>query len=498
MNAFSLPTWLKPGGSTQIFAHSPNRRPNLSSLARLDETQLPRFVRESEVALKYLRLLGPLNWSRFPDRPDQRFALDIPPLSYVPFIAAYLVKIDQHLPYVSDLRQYLIEHPALVWVLGFPLVPSSAFSWGFDVARSLPSHRHFSRLLRSLSNPGLQFLLDETVRLIQAELRSELDAEHPFGDCISLDTKLVIAWVKENNPKVFIEGRRYDKTQPPKGDPDCRLGCKRKTNQTRKAEGIETLPTPLKDAVPGAKVEIGEYFWGYGSGVVSTKVSQWGEFVLAELTQPFDQPDASYFHPLMIQTERRLGRKPRFGALDAAFDCFYVYEYFADAKGFAAVPFVQRGGQAKRIFSEDGRPHCAADRPMILRYTFWCKTTLIPHQRGRYVCPLRFPKPNGETCPIQHKNWEKGGCVTTMAMSQGARLRYQMDRDSQDYKEVYKQRTATERVNSQAVEFGIERPKLRNAASIANHNTLTYVLINLHALQRVCQRKAERNQAVSA
>jgi len=91
---------------------------------------------------------------------------------------------------------------------------------------------------------------------------------------------------------------------------------------------------------------------------------------LAELTQPFDQPDVSYFRPLLAQVEQRLGFKPRFGALDAAFDAFYVYEYF--------------------------------------------------------------------------------------------------------------------------------HPKLRNQASITNQNSLTYILINLHALQRIRQRLAERGQAITA
>jgi hypothetical protein len=111
---------------------------------------------------------------------------------------------------------------------------------------------------------------------------------------------------------------------------------------------------------------------------------------------------------------------------------------------------------------------------------------------------LRYPKLSAEVCPIQHKNWAKDGCVSTLATSPGARLRYQMDRDSDLYKRIYKQRTATERINSQAVDLGIERPKLRNRASITNHNTLTYILINLHALQRIRQRKAKREQAVSA
>ena len=50
--------------------------------------------------------------------------------------------------------------------------------------------------------------------------------------------------------------------------------------------------------------------------MVTTKVPEWGEIVLAELTQTFDKGDATYFSPLMVQVERRLGRRPCFGALD--------------------------------------------------------------------------------------------------------------------------------------------------------------------------------------
>lgn len=80
---------------------------------------------------------------------------------------------------------------------------------------------------------------------------------------------------------------------------------------------------------------------------------------------------------------------------------------------------------------------------------------------------------------------------TLMATSKGARLRYQLDRQSEDFKELYKQRTATERINAQAKELGIERPKLRNQRAIANQNTLIYVIINLRALQRLRKQKTE-------
>jgi hypothetical protein len=491
MITISIPTGLSdlhPGHWPRLFPRLALQRPNLSELARMPESQLPRFVRESAVALKYLRLLSPLDWAHFPERPDHRFDPKRAPLPYASFAAAYLIKIDQHLPYMSDLWDYLVEHPALVWILGFPLVRASTSSWGFDTRASLPTHRHLSRMLRTLPNSVLQFLLDDTVRLLQTALQDQAPA---FGDRISLDTKHVIAWVKENNPKAYVQ-ERYDKNKQPNGDPDCRLGCKRKSNQRKKHQSAESLPTPATNPVPAKDVRVGEYYWGYGSGVVATKVAGWGEFVLAELTQTFDQPDVSYFYPLLADVERRLGRHPRFGALDAAFDAFYVYEAFDDAGGFAAVPLTKRGGHKVRTFSEEGLPLCDAGLPMPLKYTYQCRTTLIVHQRGRYACPLRYPEPTGEVCPIQHKNWAKQGCVTTLATSKGARVRYQIDRDGDAYKEIYKQRTATERINSQAVALGVERPKLRNAVSIANHNTLTYVLINVHALQRVRQRLGKR------
>jgi len=459
---------------------------NLHDLAHQPEL-LPDFVRHSAVAMRFLSLVGTMPWDRFPER-DLEIGHPRRSVPYAAFAAACLLKLEEQLVTMTALRRYLVEHPALVWLLGFPLVRSSAFPWGFDADASLPTGRHFTRMLRTMPNSVCQFLLDGTVTLIQAELAG-LGIQ--LGDCISLDTKLIIAWVKENNPKAYVSDR-YDKSKQPKGDPDCRLGCKRRHNQRKSSS--ELPPTPTREPVPASSVSVGEYYWGYASGVVATKVDDWGEFVLAELTQPFDCSDVSYFFPLMAQMERRLGHKPRFGAFDAAFDAFYVYEYFHsdDHGGFAAVPFVQRGGYKKRPFSAGGLPLCQAGLAMPLRYRYMDRSSLTEHEKGRYVCPLHFPATTGQACPVQHERWSKGGCVTTMATSVGARIRYQLDRNSAPYKQVYRQRTATERVNSQAVELDIERPKLRNGSAIANLNTLIYALINLRALQRLRRRKAQR------
>lgn len=453
-----------------------DQRPPLNQLAALPRHQLPRFVQESPVACHYLALLGGLDWEHYPESrcsPAEAAQHRGPvPQPTAPYVAAFLVKVDRQLPHMAQVRRYLIEQPALPWLFGFPLVASTAFPWGFDVAASLPAHRHFNRILRHLPNRDLQFLLSSSIAL----LRPLLPPGTVLGDEISLDTKHIIAWVKENNPKAFWKGGRFHKERQPKGDPDCKVGFKATANQPP--------PAPKTDGAPGSKARVGDYYWGYASGLVATKVPHWGEVVLAEKTLPFDHGELSYFLPLLRQVEQRLGRRPRFAALDAAFDAFYVYAYFHHAGGFAAVP-LRNPNEALRQFADNGLPLCDAGLPMPRKATFIDRTHLLHHRHGRYACPLCFPTQTQTSCPINHPKRAKGGCLTAMPTSIGTRLRAQLDRKGEQFQQVYRQRTASERIFSQAFELGIERPKLRNGRSIANLNTLIYVTINLRTRLRL-------------
>ena len=446
--------------------------------------RLPAFGKESLTTLRLLELLGPLLWTQFPDR-DLGHAWRFQAIPFAALAAAELIRLNESQTSMGHLHQFLLEHPGLIWLLGFPLHPAPNHPLGFNAQASLPTPRHLTQMLRHLPNAALQFLLTNSVQLILAELVAR---EASMVECVSLDTKHIVAWVKENNPKTYVSDR-FNKQRQPAGDPDCKLGCKRRHNQ---------VVTPARKAVPASTVSVGEYYWGYGSGIVVTKIPGWGEFVLAELTQPFDQGDVTYFFPLMRQVEDRLGYRPRFGTFDAAFDAWYIYAYFYRENdplgGCAAVPFSEKGGYKAqgRQFTAEGLPLCAAGLPMPLRFTYTDRTScLVEHERGKYVCPLRFPSQTAKTCPAHHKQWKKGGCTAMMPTSIGARLRYQLDRDSDFYKSLYRQRSAVERINSQAVALGIERPHLRNGQAIANQNTLIYVLINLRFLQRLSQGQAE-------
>ena len=483
-------------------------RPSLAQLAGMPQDEWPPFVRESAAARKYIDLLGGLAWANFPPRHEGPARRGPQPAPDAPVVAAFLVKLDKGLPSMAKLRQELVEQPALTWALGFPLLPSAEFSYGFDVAQSLPSHRHLSRLLRKLPQAQMQFLLKGTVQLFQDELPPDLY----FGDEICGDTKHIIAWVRENNPKEKIRGGRFHQERQPRGDKDCKVGFKANGNRMSSSasptspsaltsEGAAVIPTtaglPASGSLP--KPKDGQYYWGYASGVVVTQAADGGEVVLAELTQTFDHSDESYFFPLMAQTEVNLGRKPKFGAWDAAYDTFYVHEYFTLAGGFAAVPWATRTDQ-KKTFSPEGLPLCAAGLVMPLKSRVQKKSgCLVPHELGRYACPLLFPDKTGEICPINHPNWQRTGtdqgCITALPTSVGARARHELDRESEAFHRLYDQRSAVERINSQAVALGIERPHLRNQNSITGcplgQNTLIYVLINLRTWQRGKEKKAQ-------
>jgi len=455
-------------------------KPNLHTFWQHPERQ-PICARTNPTVQRHLALLGPLDWANFPERDLERNWGQLP-IPFAALAAAELIRLHQGLQSASDLHLFLREHPGFIPLLGFPLVPAPNHPLGFNALASLPTVRHLARMLRQLPNAAPRFLLADSVRLIQAELTARQVA---LPQCVSLDTKHILAWVKENNRKTYVKDR-FNKHRQPAGDPDCRLGCKRTRNQAP-PEG-----TPTRNPVAASGRKVGEFYWGYASGIVVAKIPDLGEFVLAELTQPFDQADTTYFFPLMAQVEERLGYRSRFGALDAAFDAWYVYAYFYrdsdPAHGMAAVPFVAKGGMAAggRQFDPDGLPLCRAGLSMRLRQAFTDRTAcLIEHERGQYVCPLADGLHQRLPCPVHCKQSKHGGCTAMMPTSVGARLRYQLDRDGELYKSIYRQRTADERINAQALALGIERPHLRNRAAITNQNTLIYTLINLRFLQRL-------------
>jgi len=372
------------------------------------------------------------------------------------YLKAFLVRIKEGLPYATQLRAFLVKHPLLVIELGFQLVLDASQPYGFDVDATLPTRFWLGEKLRQLDQGVLTELLAGTVRALADEIPG-------LGETVAFDVKHLYAWVKENNERVYVP-ERYDKSKRLSGDPDCRLGVKRSSNQ---------------EQPDGSTQEKKEYLWGYGSGVAAATTPDYGDVVLAEYTQPFNENDVTYFRPLYQQTVVTLEQYPTHVTADAAFDAWYVYEGPARHGGISAVPLNQHSHPSYGR-ATDGTPYC--EKGLLMQPTFQFDHT-NGYRAHRFRCPLLCPEATGETC--DHEQFAKGkGCVKDVNWELGGIQRVTLDREGPLYHAVYTQRTCCERINSQAKELGIERPRVHNGRSVAHLNTLIYVVINVRALQR--------------
>jgi hypothetical protein len=422
----------------------------------LDQQTLLRLQDGDPVVLRYRALFATLDWSVIPEpvldpsRPGRR------PHPESAYVKALLVKVCEHLDSCTQLRNVLLEHPLLVRELGFRLKPAPEAPFGFDVEQSVPCDRWLRHKQQTIDPDILHALLVQTVHALQAAIAG-------LGETVAVDVKHLYAWVQENNPRAYVKERHNPQRQP-RGDPDCRLGVKRSTNQQQ---------------ADGSTKEIKEYLWGYGSGIVTAILPSYGDLILAEYTQPFNENDITYYHPLYDQVVTTLGFHPHCVTADAAFDDWDVYQTCAQHGGIAAIP-LNAHGHPLPDREADGTPRCARGLRMFASSQF---NHTNGYRAQRFRCPLLYPEPTGQTCEHEQFLKEKG-CVKDINIELGGLQRVLLDRTSPTYKTIYRQRTSAERINSQAKSWGIERPKVRNGRSVAHLNTLTYIVINAKALQR--------------
>ena len=419
-----------------------------------DQPTLCKIIEADALVQRYRALFALFDWSGS-DAPRRR-GPGTPAHPQSAYLKAALVRINQHLNSTPRWRAYLLDHPLLVLELGFRPYVDTTQPYGFEVAKTVPSVRWLNAWLCSVDRRLLADLFEQSVRALRAEIPG-------LGEVVAYDVKHIYATVKENNPRISMQDR-FCKDRQPKGDLDCKVGVKKSTNQ---------------EQPDGSKKVVKEYLWGYGSGVAAATTPDYGDVVLAEDTLPFNENDISHFVPLAIQTIGILGAFPLHISADAAFDAWYVYQGCACRGGMAAIP---KNQHAHPVFvrDADGTPRCPAGLRMHPTYQF-------QHTHGyraqRYRCPLLYPARTGQSC--DHEQFAKGkGCVKDINIEAGGLMRVTLDRDSPLYKAVYQQRTACERINSQAKDFGIERPKARNIRSVRRLNTLIYISINAKALGR--------------
>ncbi len=422
-----------------------------------DQSVMNALLEHDPLVADYRAFFALFDWSLVEQWQAQRSGRGRPPHPESAYLKAFLVRIKEGLTYSTHLRDFLLKHPLLVIELGFHLHLDSTAPYGFDVEKTLPTRQWLGEKLRTLDHGLLTDLLAATVR----DLKDEIPG---LGETLAVDVKHIYAWVRENNPHIYVEGP-YNVQHIPKGDPDCRLGIKKSSNQ---------------EQPDGSKKVKKEGLFGYGTGVAVSTDPVYGEVVHAESTLPFNAADVSSYRPLFDHSVLALGHYPSHVAADAAYDFWYVYQTIAaTGPGIAAIAPNDHGQERVRR-TVDGTPYCCKGLLMTPSYRF-------RHTRGyqaqRFRCPLLFPEKTGQSC--EHEQFQKGkGCVKDVNQEKGGLMRSLLDRDSPLYHAVYTQRTGAERINSRAKELGIERPRVRNIRLVRNLNTLIYLVLNVRILAK--------------
>ena len=223
--------------------------PNLSPV---DQSFLATQRSEDRLVQRYRAFFALFEWSVIAPRNPQRAWPGPHPHPETAYIKALLVKLCEGRPYITQLRSYLLEHPLLVIELGFHPVLDVSQPLGFDVERTVPCDRWLREKQHTLAHHLLQDLLAATVSALREEIPG-------LGETIAVDVKHIYAWVRENNPRVYTKGR-FDVTHIPTGDPDCRLGVKKSSNQVQPDGSIKekkacsamapaSLPQPTRSTV---------------------------------------------------------------------------------------------------------------------------------------------------------------------------------------------------------------------------------------------------------
>ena len=260
----------------------------IPSSDRFDQSTIASLLEVDPLVAAYRAFFSLFDWSVVDDWLAQRspfFGSHGHPLST--YVKVALLRIKQGLIFATQLHDFLLKHPLLVIELGFDLHLDPHAPYGFDVAQTLPTRFWLGKKLRLLDNDLLQDLLAALVAALQAEIPG-------LGETVAFDVKHIFAWVRENNPQISVKGP-YNVSHIPQGDPDCRLGVKKSSNQEQPDGSTKTKKVTL---------------FGYGSGVAAATDPVYGDIVLAEYTLPFNEADVTYFRPLFQRTQLAVNQLP--------------------------------------------------------------------------------------------------------------------------------------------------------------------------------------------
>jgi len=330
--------------------------------------------------------------------------------------------------------------------------PAIAAGVGFGPEGPVPSVERFSSLLRDTPNENLQSVRTRLVAALQGQ-------GVITGEILSLDSAPVVSPLRENNLKTSLRHKRFDKTQPPKGDPEAGVGI------------ICHYPTPEKKEV--------SWFWGYRNHVLTdarTELPVW------ETTHPANVSDLPPGREALRWAKTFFGLSVKAVTADAEYDSEDILTFIVkELNAEAVVPKNPRGEQHTEHTLRGQEVYCAASLPMPHRGKMTDRKTGITYRI--YSCPLHWRKKMQEhylLCPANHpKYFSQKGCNVLIRLTPS--IRSQIGYGTERFQQIYKKRTSAERVFSRLLAVAGQEPTVRGLNATRNHVTIAHIAVLLVA-----------------
>ena len=353
-------------------------------------------------------------------------------------LRALIYRCLRQIPTLTELTFELENNPSIVDCLGL------------DPLKALPSIERFSVFLRDIDNESLQAIRLALVKeLIQNGVIT--------GEVIALDSCSVVAPLRENNWKTNVNRSRFDKNNPPKGDPDAGIGV-RMHFQSESKKKIT-------------------YFWGYRNHTVSDAES---ELTLFEETYPANISEVKRAIP-MLQQIKQLNLPVSFVAADSEYDVESILSTIVhELKAQPIIAHNPRNERNTNYRIEGSKVYCAANLPMAHRGS--CTSSGRTYRQ--YGCGLHWLKKlqcQYLLCPIGHPKYlEQKGCNVLIRLTPS--LRTQIPYGTDLFKKIFRKRTAIERSYSRLLAITMQHPTVRGINANRNHCTIAHIATLLIAL----------------
>jgi len=375
-----------------------------------------------------------------PTFPIQEISRGRPEVSRDALLRALIYRALRRFNTLSDLVFSLHENPALLEAIGLdPLGP-------------VPSIERFSDWLHSTGNDALQAIRVELVRCL-------LNENALNGRILALDSCPILSPVRENNLKTAVRDR-FNKVRFPKADPTARLGV---LASYARPESRKTI-----------------FFWGYRNHIVADTES---ELPLWEQTEPADRKDSQMATHLLVALSAAMALPIEAVCADSAYDSEAVLKVIVDQLHVQPIVARHPRHQSNPEFRVQGPVVlCPANLEMFRRGKMTPRRTGITYHQ--YSCPIHYGRVKPQqllACPAAHPKFLKQkGCNYLLRVTPS--IRSQIPYGSDSFRELYRERTAVERVFSRLLTVAMQDMPTRGLTAARNLCTIAHITVLLVAL----------------